>query len=198
MADIQPSQLPPEGFSRLWGKVAGKGNSTERSPFPQQDLNPQTREFSKAVAQRIPRDGGKQPPIPPCLACSLPPPPPPPPRCSSRLCCWFFLPAETGCSQGGQPHGILDMGTWVGCGEAREMLAGAAEEEPCQEARRPRDEDIPVRGDVLLMEKVPEPDHGRFLQPHSMHRSISKNVPAPRARAFLDFCVEPQVVLRYL
>ena len=48
---------------------------------------------------------------------------------------------------------------WVGCGEARGMLAGTAEEEPCQEALGLRNDDIPMRGDVLVVEKVPEPGH---------------------------------------
>lgn len=57
--------------SRGFYQTVGKGRNTERSPFPQQDLNPQTREFSKAAVQKMPKERGKRPQIPPCLACSL-------------------------------------------------------------------------------------------------------------------------------
>lgn len=58
------------------------------------------------------------------------------------------------------------MGTEVGCGEGSEMLAGTAEGEPCQEAFRLRDKDIPVMEDVLTMEKVPESGHGEVPMVH--------------------------------
>lgn len=52
------------------------------------------------------------------------------------------------------------MGTQVGCREDREMLAGTAEEEPCQEALALRDGDILDTEDVIAMKKVPKPGHG--------------------------------------